>query len=164
MRFAMRLLAMGALVAGALLVLHSVGLLAWQYFELIENKSWTALPARLWFVDQSGLTGSAAAPVLGFIPQWHWPWVSGQPVAAWILDRLHIGLLPAALGAALVWRGRIVIQRQTEAIRVYRQRKEDGMRRAQIYRRERPFADERKEPVLDSEPVLTDRRVAGDRG
>ena len=150
MRFAMRLLAMGAVAAGVLLVLHSLGLVIWQYLGLVEARAWTPLPARLWFVDQTMLANSATAPVLPFIPEWRWPWLIGHQAAGWVLDRLHIAVLPAALGALLVWGGGHIVRRQTDAIRLARQQKEDRLRRARLYRREHPPEDPRKEPALNA--------------
>ena len=148
MRFAMRLLAMGAVAAGVLLVLHSAGLVLWQYLGLVETRTWTALPARLWFTDQTMLANTATAPVLPFIPEMRWPWLSNHHAAGWVLERLHIGVVPALIGALLAWGGHHIVRRQTDAIRLARQQKEDRLRRARLYRREHPPQDPRKEPVL----------------
>ena len=153
MRFAVRLLAMGAVLLGVVLVLHSAALLLWQYIGLIDTRAWTALPARLWFVDQSLLSNTAAGRVLPFMPEFQWPWLSGHPVASWILDRMHIGVLPAALGALLVAGGRAAVRHQTEALKLAKQHTQDRLRRAREYRKA-PLPEERKEPTLRTEPLL----------
>ena len=153
MRFAVRFVAMVAVVVGILLVLHSAALLLWQYLGLIETRAWTALPARLWFADHALIGNTPVTRVLPFIPEFQWPPLSSYAMASWILDRLHIAVLPAALGALLVAGGRAVFRRQTEALRLAHQRRQDRLRRASEYRKQ-PRREERREPTLRSEPVL----------
>lgn len=153
MRVAVRFLAMGAVLMGVVLVLHSAALLLWQYIGLIDSRAWPALPARLWFIDHSLLGNSAVGRVLPFIPEFQWPWLSSHPVGTWILDRMHIGVLPAALGALLAAAGRSVLRHQTEALRLAKQHRQDRLRRAREYRKQ-PLPEERKEPTLRTEPRL----------
>ena len=137
-----QLFATGLMLAGIVLVLHSAGLLLWQYVGMIESRAWTPLPARLWFVDHdAALRHTAAAGVLPFIPELNGSWLTGlqswpraHEVASWILGRLHIGVLPAAIGVLLAMAGYLVGKKQRHAASVAKQRTEDRLRRRREYR------------------------------
>jgi len=139
-------------VAGLLPVLYFVALLVWQIISFFQAGSWVALPATLLFKQHS----------LPFIPEF--PWAGHQAVAL-ILDRLHIGLVFALVGIALMALGALSALRQIAVIRARKQREEDRVRRVRDYRREdnriAPI-DERMEPYIGSGGTArnANRRVA----
>jgi hypothetical protein len=128
-------------LVGLLLVLQCVALLLWQYIVALEARAWPPLPARLLFADHSQLGGTAAAPILQFIPELQWTLISTpknspgmHTVATWVLDRVHIGLVPALLGAPIILLGGIVSLQQINRLAAAKRRKEDRLRRLREYR------------------------------
>ncbi len=146
-------------IAGVMPVLYCVALLAWQVSVLAQTGSWVALPATLLFSDHALLQGGKAARVLAFIPQW--PWAAHDTVT-WILGRVHVGLVPALVGLAVMALGMLGVLRQRAAIRAGKQRDEDRLRRVRDYRREEDASDGRREPFIGSGDIARDaeRRVA----
>lgn len=87
-------------------------------------------------------------------------WLPAHPAAAWLLERMHIGALFGALGAAIAAAGILLAIRQTALLRTLRRRREDALRRVRQYR-----ADEARQQLHENrlEPFIgsgTDRRVA----
>jgi hypothetical protein len=138
MRF---LFAVLLVLAGLVPVLYLAALFAWQIVMLFQAGSWVPLPATLLFMDHASLQAGKAAPVLAFIPEF--PWAVPRALA-WVLDRLHLALLFALIGLALMGHGTLAVLRQTAAIRLARQRDEDRQRRRRDYERE----DGRREPFI----------------
>jgi hypothetical protein len=160
------------LAAGLVPVLYFMALFVWQISAIFYAGAWFALPATLLFADRSVLQAGAAAPVLAFIPQFPWPWLMSPdsllPVHAavtWILDRTHVGLVPALVGLAVMPVGALGAIRQMAVIRGGKQRDEDRLRRVQDYRRadfRTDALDGRREPFIGSGGSArnADRRVA----
>lgn len=149
-----RLFFAGVLVlVGSLPVLYLLALLGWQVAGIFLWETWVPLPAALLFLGEPASAGKAAA-VLPFIP--HIPGVHvTNSAAAGILGKLHVAVIPALLGCAIVARAVLAILRQKARIRAVRQRIEDRVRRIDDYRRNSgadPF-DERREPYIGSDSV-----------
>ena len=159
------LLSLGIALVGLVPVLYLVGLVAWQFNAGIAGGSWVALPAALMFADHALLQGAKVAPVLPYIPQLptDLAWTT-QEAAAWVLSRLHVGLVPALIGCVIVAVGISSVLRQRALIHAHKERKKDRVRRIEDYRREASRAQEveRLEPFIGTEIVArhTDRRVA----
>ena len=158
-------------VAGLMPVLYFVALFVWQITALFQAGSWVALPATLLFTDHALLQSGKAAPVLGFIPEFPWAWLMSPEsllpahiAVTWILTRLHVGLVFALVGIAVIAFGALTALRQMTAIRARKWRDEDRLRRVRDYRR-----DDSQVAALDGrlEPYIgtgggrnVDRRVA----
>jgi signal transduction histidine kinase len=166
---ALLLFSAGVALIGLLPVLYLLGLLAWQFNARFESGSWVALPATLMFTDHALLQGAKAAPVLPYIPQLvllqlDWSWTTNE-VAAAILSKLHVGLVPALIGCAVMAVGISGVLRQRMLLRIHKERKNDRVRRIDDYRREASrtgAGDDRREPFIGAESIArhTDRRVA----
>ena len=167
----LRLLSAGVVIVGLAPVLYLLGLFAWQYNVRLEGGPWVALPAALVFTDPALLQGGKAAPVLAYIPHFDWAWSTNEVVEQ-ILNKLHVGLVPALIGCGIMAVGISGVLRQSILIRICKERKKDRVRRIDDYRREASpggALDSRREP-LDSrrEPFIgagvtassADRRVA----
>ena len=145
-----RLLFAGVLVlVGIVPVLYLLALVGWQVAGIFLWGIWVPLPAALLFLGEPTSAGKAAA-VLPFIP-----YVPGVQItnsaAALILGKLHVAVIPALLGCAIVWRAALGILRQKARIRAARQRIEDRVRRIQDYRQGKDFFDGRREPYIGSD-------------
>jgi hypothetical protein len=125
-------------------VLQLVALLLWQYSVALETRNWPQLPLRLLFVDHAELVAKSIAPLLQFIPEVQWGWIRDpanrssltHEIATWVLNQLHIGLLPALLGAALALIVVTVGAGQRGRIAAVRQHEQDRLRRVHEYRRQ----------------------------
>ena len=127
-------------LAGSVPVLYFVALFVWQIGMLFQVGKWAPLPATLPFTDHP----------LVFVPEF--PWTAPKAVG-WLLDNLHVGLVPAVVGCAMVALGALGVLRQKAVIRLQKQRKEDRLRRMRDYRREDSQADAlegRREPFIGS--------------
>lgn len=145
-----RLFFAGVLVlAGIVPVLYLLALLGWQLAGVFLWGTWIPLPVALLFVGDPASAGKAAA-VLPFVP-----YLSGVQVtngaAVWILGKLHVAVIPALVGCAIVARALLGILRQKARIRAAKQRTEDRVRRIQDYRQGKDFFDERREPYIGSD-------------
>lgn len=147
---------LGVLLAlvGVLLVLQLAALLLWQYGVALESRAWPRLPAGLLFTDHSQLAASKAAPFLPFIPEVPWPWLSDpsnssgtHTAAAWLLDKLHVGLLPALVGVLITLAGGNIALRQIHALAAARRRNQDRLRRVGQYR------NEQQDPAIARETI-----------
>jgi hypothetical protein len=144
--------AVALVVAGLVPVLYFMALFVWQVAALFLAGSWIPLPATLLFTGHS----------LAFIPEFSW--AAPQGLAA-ILDRLHLGLVFALPGLAVMALGLLSALRQKAMLRANKQREEDRLRRMRDYRRDDsgPDArDGRREPFIGSGGIggHTDRRAA----
>src|ERR1044071_1361429 len=99
-------------LAGLALVLQLAALLLLQYGIALQKPSWPKLPIGLLFADHAKLATTALAPYLQYLPQLEWSWLANRQdtsashaVAVWLVDKVHIGLLPALLGVPLVLGG-----------------------------------------------------------
>ena len=144
--------ATGLTAGGLALVLYFAALFGWQLSTLFQaGGTWVPLPATLLFTDQSLLEAGKAAPVLPYIPELPW---SPHRTVTLVLERVHVGLVFALLGAALMARGLLSALRQAAALRADRQRREDRLRRVADYRRGAdPSIDGRREPFISSRPA-----------
>jgi len=158
-------------VAGLVPVLYFLALFAWQMTASIEIRSWIALPATLLFIDLSPLQAAKAAPVLGFIPQFPWPWLTNPDAwlplhgaVTWILTRVHVGLPFALVGLPVIALGVRAALRQRAVFRAQRQQYEDRLRRTRDYRLEdhQDPLGERREPFIGAGSIAgyAERRVA----
>lgn len=140
----------GTLVlVGIVPVLYFLALLGWQVAGVFLWGIWVPLPATFLFLGEPTSAGKAAA-VLPFIP-----YIPGVQIthsaATLILGKLHVAVIPALLGCAIVWRAALGILRQKARIRAARQRTDDRVRRLQDYRQGKDFFDERREPYIGSD-------------
>jgi hypothetical protein len=159
-------------VVGLMPVLYFVGLFGWQLVNLFQaGGSWVPLPATLLFTDHAPLQGGKAAPVLALIPQFQWPWFTSPEswlpahvALTWVLSRVHVGLAFALAGLAVMALATASALRQTAAIRAWKQRYKDRLRRVRDYQREASQMDalDRREPFIGAGaiPRNADRRVA----
>lgn len=145
---------LGLFFAGALIVIGLVPLLYFatlgllQLWLSVQAGKWVALPLTLAFSDHALLASARPAPALPLIPQF--PWIADPTVAAF-LDRLHVALVPALLGLALVMLGVVRVRRHYALLRLHRQYAEDRTRRVQDYQRDAgdPI-DGRREPFISN--------------
>jgi hypothetical protein len=129
-------------LVGGLLVLQLVALLVWQYSVALETRAWPRLPLVFVFSDHSQLP-AAAARLLSVIPEFPWSWLrdseNGSSVmhvlATWLLDKVHIGLVPALLGVAIMLIGGIIAIRQKDMLGAAKRHDEDRRRRVWEYRK-----------------------------
>jgi tetratricopeptide (TPR) repeat protein len=146
---------LGFLVAlvGLALVLQLAALLLWQYGIALQKPSWPRLPIGLLFADHGKLAATALAPYLEYIPKLEWSWLANRAdtsathaVAVWLVDKVHIGLVPALLGVPLLLGGGKLLLRRISALAGARRYRADRLRRLGEYRRQ----GERLEPALES--------------
>jgi hypothetical protein len=156
----------GLVLLGALLASQLIALLLWQYMVAVETRVWPRLPMQLLFADHSQLGGTKVAPFLQFIPELQWSWMRNpadssalHTIAAWLLDQVHIGLVPALLGVLIALAGGIVSMRQINALAAAKQYNEDRLRRAREYREQ--HQDPTLERVMIDEPANSG--LAGDQ-
>lgn len=159
-------------VIGFLPLVYFGGLLAWQFDVRVEGGPWVALPAALMFTDHALLQGGKAAPVLAYIPQLDWLWSTREltdqvvdQLVALILNKLHVGALPALIGCGIMALGISGVLRQRVMIRIQKERNNDRVRRIAEYQRDvgrRDGPDGRMEPFIGAGTITrqTDRRVA----
>ena len=135
------LVGIALVLVGLLLVLQLFALLMWQYMVALETRNWPSLSLRLLFADHSQLARTSVAPFLQFIPELQWNWMrvpQESPVhsaVTWLLDKVHIGLLPALLGVPIALRGGVLAIRQKNALADAKRRNEDRLRRIDYYRK-----------------------------
>ena len=162
------LLSAGVAIVGLVPVLYLLGLVAWQFSVRLEGGPWVALPTALMFTDHALLQAGKVAPVLAYIPQlpFDWAWTTHE-AAVWILGKLHVGIVPALIGCAIMAVGISGVLRERVLIRIHKERKKDRVRRIEDYRREAGRTDAaddgRREPFIgaaDDIARYTDRRVA----
>lgn len=135
------------IVTGLAPVLYFLALVAWQ-FSMAWQTKWVALPLTLAFSDHALLATGKLAPVLPFIPQF--PWTANPTVAA-ILDKVHVGLIPALVGLVLIGLGLLGAYKRNRVDRQQRLSEEDRSRRMQDYQRDGPdLIDGRREPFISS--------------
>jgi hypothetical protein len=158
-------------VVGLLPLVYFGGLVAWQFDVRLDGSKWVALPATLMFIDHALLQSGKAAPVLAYIPQLDWAWNArevadglGPQLVGLILDKLHVGLVPALIGCAIIALGIAGVLRQSALIRMQKDRSKDRVRRIAEYQRDeaRDALDGRREPFIGAGTIVrqTDRRVA----
>jgi hypothetical protein len=150
-------------LVGLALVLQLAALLLWQYGIALQKPSWPKLPLGLLFADHAKLATTALAPYLQYLPQVEWSWLANREdasaahaAAVWLLDKVHIGLVPALLGVPLVLGGGRFLLRNLRALGAASRYKRDRMRRVEQYRRS---LEERQEPFDSSVGVGTEHRV-----
>lgn len=157
------LLGLAVALAGLALVLQLAALLLWQYGIALQKPSWPKLPIALLFADHAKLATTALAPYLQYLPQLQWTWLANRQdtsashaVAVWLVDKVHIGLLPALLGVPLVLGGGKLLVGQVRAMAAARRYKVDRMRRVAQYRK--VLNQERLEPFDSSVGAQTEYR------
>ena len=157
------LLGLAVALAGLALVLQLAALLLWQYGIALQKPSWPKLPIGLLFADHAKLATTALAPYLQYLPQLEWSWLANRQdtsashaVAVWLVDKVHIGLLPALLGVPLVLGGGKLLVGQVRAMAAARRYKVDRMRRVAQYRK--VLNQERLEPFDSSVGAQTEYR------
>jgi hypothetical protein len=162
--WAIRLFGVSLALVGVLLVVQLAALLVWQYSIALDTRAWPRLPVGLLFADHSQLAAKAIAPVLPFIPELQWAWLSDpgnssntRAAATWLLDQVHIGLVPALLGVLLTLKGAMIFSRQRYALVVANRYDGDRLRRVGQYRKEQPDPSlEREREAIHAEPFLID--------
>ena len=157
------LLGLAVALAGLALVLQLAALLLWQYGVALQKPSWPKLPVGLLFADHAKLATTALAPYLQYLPQLEWSWLANRQdtsashaVAVWLVDKVHIGLLPALLGVPLMLGGGKLLLRQVHAMAAAKRYRRDRMRRVEQYRRS---LEERQEPFDSSAGARSESRV-----
>jgi hypothetical protein len=146
------LFAVVLVLAGLVPVIYFLVLLGWQVSASIQADHWVALPLTLVFSAHS----------LALLPKFSWV---APPAVALVLDYVHVGLIPAVLGALLIALGVPRALREKALIRTYKQRNQDRVRRIDDYRRDESRIeplDERREPYIGTGAFdrNADRRVA----
>src|SRR3954468_9015236 len=141
-------------LAGAALVLQLAALLLWQYGIALQKPSWPRLPIELLFADHAKLASTALAPYMEYIPRVEWSWLANREdtsathaVVVWLLNKVHIGVVPALLGVALLLNGGKLLLRQISALDGARRYRADRLRRLREYRRQP--SSERLEPQFE---------------
>jgi len=149
------LLGLAVALAGLALVLQLAALLFWQYGIALQKASWPKLPIGLLFTDHAKLASTALAPYLEYLPRLEWSWLANRAdtsaphvAAVWLVDKVHIGLVPALLGVPLLLGGGKLVLRQIHALSGARRYRADRLRRLNQYRR----GSERLEPAFDERP------------
>ena len=135
-----RVFAQAIVLLGLAPIAYAVGLLAWQIVNWIHTGAWVGLPARL-LVHASALAAPQFAAVAPFLPAGEWGWAN-QPqvlimqsrVLGVVLDWVHIGVIAALIGWALIALGRSIAARQAEIIEWQDRQRSDRLRRAAQYR------------------------------
>lgn len=143
----------GLVLAGLVGAAYFVALFAWQWSHALQTRAWVALPLTLAFIERSAPKAQKAAPALDFIPQLPGAWLTelqppAQQVATGLMDRVHVGLPPAALGFVLMMLGASLALRQNAVLNAARRLEEDRLRRLRAYR----SMDPRTEPYLGPVP------------
>ncbi|HJY77559.1 MAG TPA: hypothetical protein VKE95_13045, partial [Burkholderiales bacterium] len=117
------LLGLAVALAGLALVLQFAALLLWQYGIALQKASWPRMPIGLLFTDHAKLASTALAPYLEYLPRLEWDWLANRAdttathaVAVWLVDKVHIGLVPALLGVPLLLGGGRLVLRQMRAL------------------------------------------------
>src|SRR5919112_2640913 len=115
---AVLILSAALVAAGLVPVLYFVGLVGWQITTLVQTRAWVPLPASALFSEHS----------FAFIPQFPWPWLASpdsflpaHAAIAWILGKVHAGLVFGLAGLALGAVGVVGALRQRALIRMQRQ-------------------------------------------
>jgi hypothetical protein len=128
-------------LAGFLPVLYALALFAWQYSTRLQEGSWVSLPASLWFADHSLLQSAKVAPILQYVPQLPFAWLTElqswplvQKAVTSFLDRLHAGLVPAIAGIAIMAAGVATAARQKALLAMAKRGRENRKRRVRQYR------------------------------
>ena len=149
------LLGLAVALVGLALVLQLAALLFWQYGIALQKASWPKLPLGLLFTDHAKLASTALAPYLDYLPHLEWSWLADRAdtsathvVAVWLVDKVHIGLVPALLGVPFFVGGGKFVLRQMRALSGARRYRADRLRRLDQYRR----GPERLEPGFDERP------------
>lgn len=123
---------------GLLPVLYLLALFAWQMSGIFTAHKWVALPVTLIFTEHT----------FPFLPEFRW---TAPAAVAAVLDRVHVGLVPAIAGLALAAFGALRALEQFAGMRAAKRQREDRLRRIQDYRRQ-PFGiaapDGRREPYI----------------
>src|SRR4026207_794818 len=98
------LLGLTVALVGLALGVRLAALLLWQYGIALQKPSWPRLPIDLLFADHAKLAGTALAPYLEYIPRLEWSWLANREdtsathaVAVWLVNKVHIGVVPAPL-------------------------------------------------------------------
>jgi hypothetical protein len=135
-----RLFAQALVILGLAPVAYAIGLVAWQAVTWVQTRAWVALPGRL-LVDPAALQAPSLAAVAPFIPSLDWAWANHPKVLIMlgrvlgvVLDRMHLGLLVALAGWAVISLGRALAARQAETIEWQERQRADRLRRAAQYR------------------------------
>jgi len=161
------LLGLVVALAGLALVLQLAALLLWQYGIALQKPSWPRLPIELLFADHAKLASTALAPYLEYIPRVEWRWLADREdtsamhaVVLWLLNKVHIGVVPALLGVPLALGGGKLVLEHIGTLAGARRYRADRLRRLEQYRRQR--SPERLEPELDEHPEARFKNL-GDR-
>ena len=148
------LLGLTVALVGLALVLQLAALLLWQYGIALQKPSWPRLPIDLLFADHAKLASTALAPYLEYIPRLEWSWLANREdtsathaVAVWLVNKVHIGVVPALLGVPLALGGWKLLLRQMRAVAGARRYRADRLRRVAEYRRQP--SPERLEPQFE---------------
>ncbi len=151
------LLGLAVALVGLALVLQLAALLLWQYGIALQKPSWPRLPIALLFADHAKLASTALAPYLQYIPRLEWSWLANREdtsathaLAVWLVNKVHIGVVPALLGVPLALGGGKLLLRQMGALAGARRYRADRLRRLDQYRRQ--SSPERLEPEFDQRP------------
>ena len=134
-----KLLGLVLAVLGLPFLAYALSLLAWQAVTWLHTGTWAPLPSRL-LVDPSLLESPRLAGIAPFVPSFEWGWANhaqslrlANKLLAVLLDRVHLGLLAAAAGYALIEAGRQIMARQAEILEWEARQRADRMRRAAEY-------------------------------
>ena len=148
------LLGLAVALVGLALVLQLAALLLWQYGIALQKPSWPRLPIDLLFADHAKLASTALAPYLEYLPRLEWSWLANREdasathaVAVWLVNKVHIGVVPALLGLPLLLSGGKLLLRQISAFDGARRYRADRLRRLDEYRRQ--ASHERLEPQFE---------------
>ena len=148
------LLGLTVALVGLALVLQLAALLLWQYGIALQKPSWPRLPIDLLFADHAKLASTALAPYLEYIPRLEWSWLANREdtsathaVAVWLVNKVHIGVVPALLGVPLALGGWKLLFGQMRAVAGARRYRADRLRRVAEYRRQP--SPERLEPQFE---------------
>ena len=148
------LLGLVVALAGVALVLQLAALLLWQYGIALQKPSWPRLPIDLLFADHAKLASTALAPYLEYLPRLEWSWLANREdasathaVAVWLVNKVHIGVIPALLGVPLLTSGGKLFLRQIGTLAGARRYRADRLRRVAEYRRQP--SSERLEPQFE---------------
>ncbi len=120
-------------------LIYAAGLFGWQAFTWLKTGTWVGLPTRL-LVDASAVHAPAFASIAPLIPALDWHWANhGQSLLPLnrllgvLLDRVHLGLVAAALGYAVMQLGAAIVARQAEILELRERQRADRRRRLDQY-------------------------------